>query len=473
MKKNNFQNSRGQIQIIILAVVIILGILLSGYGIPFKKSRTDQTPISFDGGNQNPVPETFTSTGTCCDKGDGDQCTLTSDCFNFRGSDYCKIKSNVSIYDAGWMDIVSEKHNGKDIYINVSETAGECGSGGDQIFNGDQCYSVPNEEMIYVCTSKCPTRVIGNEPGSYVLVGGGQAGYDVYFRSSDTIPDVIKNCSKNLSSETLPTKKKSEFQKYLEELLKSKITPTVSNPNPASFQNNPPQNSNTPKNSLQFGKLDFTPPQKQEEAKKQVEKTLAPWFSPYCKPAIYLYPETLSLINVKVVSNQPFTYTDPPYPDNGWNVLANPNGLINYGNRFYDYLYYETQVLDSNIKKPEEGFIVERKNIKSFLFSLLPKVGLNPKETIQFSDYWDSALLGSPYYFIGIITPKNLDSITSLAITPKPKTIIRVTLYFEALDKKTEVKSPKISTSNRTGFTVVEWGGIYKKHKNEAFSCFL
>ena len=46
-----------------------------------------------------------------------------------------------------------------------------------------------------------------------------------------------------------------------------------------------------------------------------------------------------------------------------------------------------------------------------------------------------------------------------LEINPKPDTIIRVLMEFKGLDKRIYVKEQKLTSPNRYGFTVVEWGG--------------
>ena len=90
----------------------------------------------------------------------------------------------------------------------------------------------------------------------------------------------------------------------------------------------------------------------------------------------------------------------------------------------------------------------------------------------QFVSYWEGVLPNAPYYFIGIVDPSNLDEISPLTIIPKPATSIRVTLYFEPLQKPRAVNTPKLTTKIRDGFTVVEWGGIFKKSDKYPFSCF-
>jgi hypothetical protein len=66
-----------------------------------------------------------------------------------------------------------------------------------------------------------------------------------------------------------------------------------------------------------------------------------------------------------------------------------------------------------------------------------------------------------------------LEKISALTINPSPKTIIRVTLHFTPLDKKTELAEPQITKVQRNGFTVVEWGGIFKRDPTHPFSCLM
>ena len=46
-----------------------------------------------------------------------------------------------------------------------------------------------------------------------------------------------------------------------------------------------------------------------------------------------------------------------------------------------------------------------------------------------------------------------------IEIDPNPDTLIRVLMDYKGLEEPIEVKEQKLSTPNRVGFTVVEWGG--------------
>jgi len=310
--------------------------------------------------------------------------------------------------------------NGKPIYYNNSqEVTNECGKGGkDQLSAGKEgCTPIPDDEIIYVCINNCDPVSPDTE-------------FDIYFRLDDIptpgVPDVVKNCRETATGQVI-------------------ITPT---PAP-----------NEPFKDLQINAF-------------KVQK-VATWLSPYCKPAIYLYPKEKENIHVSIAPKGKLTLTIPSYPSSGWNVTAYPNGDIYSGSTQYDYLYYEAQIPNDLIDKPEKGFVVRKDEVKNLLETILPQLGLNGKESEQFTSYWINVLPKSSYYFVGVVTQSTLNDIAPLVINPKPDTLIRVTLYFKMLDTNQPVTEPVLSSVKRNGFTVVEWGGIVQTDPDHPFSCFM
>ena len=57
------------------------------------------------------------------------------------------------------------------------------------------------------------------------------------------------------------------------------------------------------------------------------------------------------------------------------------------------------------------------------------------------------------------MTREEIDNNMELDINPKPDTLIRVMMEYKGLDKKIKVKDQKLPRVERTGYTVVEWGG--------------
>jgi hypothetical protein len=195
----------------------------------------------------------------------------------------------------------------------------------------------------------------------------------------------------------------------------------------------------------------------------------------HCKPAVYLYPERKKLVNIKVFPKGDLTYTDPKYDDSsGWTVHANPDGKLTTitGQTIpANYLYYESKLLDKYIQKPEKGWVVQKFELENLFNRVLPKLGLNQKEESDFKAYWLSKLPDSPYYFVGLVEKSQRDFLEPLSVTPNPDTSIRFSFYFEPLEIPMAVEEPEIQTPERNGFTLVDWGGMIKLHKDTPFTC--
>jgi hypothetical protein len=172
------------------------------------------------------------------------------------------------------------------------------------------------------------------------------------------------------------------------------------------------------------------------------------------KPAVYLYPVTPMNVSVKVEVSGKLTYTNPDY-GNGWNVSAEPDGMINGR---YDYLFYEADL--KKIELPDKGWVVEYDYLEKWFDDYLPALGLNEKETGQFKEYWLGKLRKANFYEIRILDDAFLAENMRLVINPEPETILRLNFYFMPLSEKREILPPAVIKTERKGFTVIEWGGI-------------
>lgn len=460
------RSSDGKGELLILIFVFFLGFFLSGGLLSEKKPKNTITPT--------PTPPPIQVAGACCDKGDGDACKPFTDdenTFTYNNEKYGLIRSNTTFTEGNaHLKNTGEKFKNRPIIINTSDEYNPIGHGpgtltyspsclgGDAYWDrstASNCFVIPNEQLVFVCKENCvQERDAKCEFYGVSCYGKRNSVYDVYFRLKDTedpgVPSKIKNCGKSYS------------------------------PPPEGFRSMP-QQLIPPKNQTKDKSLQINTFTVEQITPLPIVQSSVPWFSPWCKPAIYLYPEKETQINVTVLPVGPMILTIPPYPQEGWNVTAYPNGnilnslfpLLDLNVQSFDYLYYEAQIPDKKIEKPIQGYSVQGTQMKSFLSLLLPKLGLNEKESRQFTEYWTKTLPASPYYFVGIINPSNLDSLAPLYINPLPKTTIRVSLYFQALDATINVQEPTIKSVQRTGFTVVEWGGIFKKDKAQNFSCLM
>jgi hypothetical protein len=179
------------------------------------------------------------------------------------------------------------------------------------------------------------------------------------------------------------------------------------------------------------------------------------------KPAIYIYPTVKSKINIKNDFKGKVMNTYPLYKE-GWNVIAEPNGvLFNLDDkRTYNYLFWDGSY---NFTKKhfqyEYGFYVKKEDNIAFLQEKLELLGLNNTEINDFVVYWLPELNKNEENFIHFWVNDNIDNSSILTITPKPDTLLRIFMEFKAYHGEEKVPQQELSTTPRKGFTVVEWGG--------------
>lgn len=418
--------------IAILAIVAIFSGVLAGGVIPeILKSRT---------------PSPSSDPYSCCDTGDGENChPITEKQIVYNGEAYGLLKSKIYQGEPYHMQPTdSYAPDGHRIFINSSDRTARhpdipgCEPGKDLIEihppsqspgekkNWGGCFGIPNDELIYVCMDtleKCDKQI-----------NWGSVPFDVYFRLKDgKVPTEIASLCPKPQNDTTETPQR-----------------LVRLPTP----------SGTPNLQLETFRI--------EQEKKSYN-----WLGAWCKPADYFYPTEKTNIHFDVKPQGQFTYTWPQYPAGGWDITAFPNGNILYQGENYPYIYWDAAIPNNLITKPQTGYSVAYENLSDFLIRLLPKLGLNQKETTEFIAYWTKQLPTSKYYFIGIIPEEQINTLAPLTIKPTPETVLRVTLYFQPLDEKINITLPQIQPFVRKGFTVVEWGAIFDTQKHPGFSCLM
>lgn len=416
-------------------------LFVGGLGkIPISTSNYNTQPIA----QQQPI-----GSNNCCDTGNDMNCGLVPGrTISFNEEPYGLLRSYIISGERGVhiypLNPPQFTLDGEEIFVNNREGFGggkgkvgtTCTPDNDWYFRekadgSDVCFGLPDDSLILVCNKINPPATCTNNPGKAV--------WDAYLRVRDVeasgIPDFIKRCN----------------------------VPIAANGAVVAGVTAAPK-----KNNLQLETFSVT-------AAPSISKNpvVASYLTPYCKPAIYLYPQTTMPVNVQVFPVGPMTVTIPKYPKAGWNVIADIAGNIQFANKSYDYLYWEAQIPDEKITVPPEGYVVAYNNLEGFLPGLLSQLGLNNKERTQFTDYWTTVLPESPYYKIAVIPQTELDMIAPLSIFPSPQTTIRVTLHFTPIEQFETIPPPVITAIQRNGFTVVEWGGLFKRDKIHPFSCFM
>lgn len=175
------------------------------------------------------------------------------------------------------------------------------------------------------------------------------------------------------------------------------------------------------------------------------------------KPVIYLYPEQEQEVSVRLDYDGKLTCMYPQYNDDGWNVTAWPDGTITDENRQeYNYLYWEGDI-DQEYDF-SEGFCVSGEDTAKFLESALERLGLTRREANEFIVYWLPRMETNEYNLISFQNEAYTDR-ARLSIEPEPDTVIRVFMAYKPLDDYREIPGQSLTAPERSGFTVVEWGG--------------
>ncbi len=174
------------------------------------------------------------------------------------------------------------------------------------------------------------------------------------------------------------------------------------------------------------------------------------------KPVIYLYSEKATEVSVILTLDGKLTCTYPEY-NGGWNVTAEPDGtLTDSTGQTYNYLYWEGETYAQY--DLSQGFCVKGKDTAKFLENALAKLGLTRKEANEFIVFWLPLMQDNPYNIISFQTDIYTDA-AKLEISPKPDTLIRVFMAWQASDKFINLPEQTLSAPERNGFTAVEWGG--------------
>lgn len=184
------------------------------------------------------------------------------------------------------------------------------------------------------------------------------------------------------------------------------------------------------------------------------------------KPVIYLYPEKETQVNVRLNFKGRLTSTYPTYPQNGWTVTAQPDGILtDQEGRSYRYLFWEGAA-DTDWKQ-ESGFFVKADEAEAFLENALTRLGMNELEQNDFITYWLPKLEENGESFVTFAAEQYTD-IAQLTITPQPDSILRVQMLMTKVDESNRAAFEKLPQQSlpsfeRTGFTIVEWGGTSLK----------
>lgn len=177
------------------------------------------------------------------------------------------------------------------------------------------------------------------------------------------------------------------------------------------------------------------------------------------KPVIYVYPDSLTEIEVQIVAKDEITFTYPPY-NQGWRMTASPNGNIRINDDDYNYLFWEgTHVTSITQDYFETGFVVAGANITEFLLDKLTLLGFNSKEKADFITFWAPRMIQNDFNFLRFMINEECNQVAELLINPSPDKVNRVYMSWCAVPQEYKPNEQKLTSFNREGFDILEWGG--------------
>ena len=178
------------------------------------------------------------------------------------------------------------------------------------------------------------------------------------------------------------------------------------------------------------------------------------------KPVIYLYPEEETDVHVELELTEADLRTTYPKYDNGWDVTAYPDGtLVNQadGSR-HRYLFWDAENCSTRFDF-SAGFCVAGSDTERFLKEKLTYMGLTEEEMNEFIVYWLPLMEHHAYNLIAFQGDAYTNS-AKLTVTPAPDSECRIFMAYIPLEDAVEIAPQQLETFERTGFSVVEWGGV-------------
>ncbi|WP_430406596.1 hypothetical protein [Fluviicola sp.] len=182
---------------------------------------------------------------------------------------------------------------------------------------------------------------------------------------------------------------------------------------------------------------------------------------PVKKPVIYLYPESDTELSVQLKTKGDLTFSYPDY-SKGWKGTAHPDGSIDIDGTHYPYLFWESEQRFNSFDSRLGGFVINRKNVVESLEKHLTDLGFNDKEKTDFITFWGPQLQQYEEVMIQFVLNDACDEFATLEIEPKPAHLNRVYMIWAHITPgEVELIKPQILKKlDRTGFDVLEWGGI-------------
>lgn len=185
------------------------------------------------------------------------------------------------------------------------------------------------------------------------------------------------------------------------------------------------------------------------------------------KPIIYLYSEEDSTdVDISIYTKSDIQFVYPTAQEKvgqkelHYTLKLNKNGTILSDNKEYPYLFWDGRM--PMFERFDEGFIVAKDSVISFLETTLSKMGMNEREQTDFITYWAPRMQKRDKVCMKFRFGADYDEfISTNKYSIKPDSELRVFMSFTYAIPTNDSFIPyqEIPVFKRKGLTVVEWGG--------------
>ncbi|TNE56210.1 MAG: hypothetical protein EP338_01175 [Bacteroidetes bacterium] len=186
------------------------------------------------------------------------------------------------------------------------------------------------------------------------------------------------------------------------------------------------------------------------------------------KPVVYGYSDKDQHLKIQLKTPGAIQFSYPKLNQNqSWNLSLIDNEWVDQHGKHYPYLFWDAQLKLRSFLKDEHqqifGCILTSEEILPYLEEKLSYLGLNSTEQTDFITYWAPRMSKSRYCFVQFAFQEDCQIFSSYQIDPAPEKLFQLYLLFQGFEeypKHLEVNPQKWPKFQRSGFHLLEWGGL-------------
>jgi len=186
------------------------------------------------------------------------------------------------------------------------------------------------------------------------------------------------------------------------------------------------------------------------------------------KPVTYFYSKDSKNVLFDVKTKLVKTIPEPD--EQGWELFLKNNKMYHKENEIPN-VFWEGKTPQVRLQT-NEGWLIETKNLGQFFRDNMTEMGFQKHEIDECVDYWQNRFQKKyvEIYLAFVKQDKNHQESNANGahyqmdfpetIEPQPDHLFRISYYFRETNELKNLNTPIVPKMNRTGFYIVEWGGM-------------